>query len=75
MPKTVTKISEAYYRATATPPHVNESWSSTEPLRMHKLCDELIARGAHQTDVGDAIDQADREWFKDRLNKRQSSSE
>jgi hypothetical protein len=71
MPITITEISEAYYRASATPPHVLESWSSTDPLRLHQVCKELIARGVHQTDVGDAIDQADRDWLNNRLTKNE----
>ena len=64
MPITVTKISEALYIVTATPPHIQEAWSTPEPLRMHRLCEELINRGMHQVDVGDAIDQADRDWLR-----------
>ena len=60
---TVTKISEAFYRVLATRPHVSEEWSAPEPLRMHPVCEELIARGVHQTDAGDAINEADREWL------------
>jgi hypothetical protein len=59
----VTKISEAFYEASATPPHVREAWSTSSPLRLQELCDELFARKAHQTDIGDAIDDADREWL------------
>jgi len=71
MPISITKISEAYYRASATPPHVLAPWSATEPLRMHQVCNELIARVVHQTDVGDAIDQADRDWLNNRLPKNE----
>jgi hypothetical protein len=37
---------------------------------MHLLCEELIARGAHQVDVGDAINDADREWLQRKLDER-----
>ena len=47
MPITVTKISEAFYTASAVPPAVEEPWSTLEPLRMHRLFEGLIARGAH----------------------------
>jgi hypothetical protein len=63
MPITVTKISEAFYIATAAPPHIQEAWSTPEPLRVHQLCQELSKRGGHQVDIGDAIDQADRDWI------------
>jgi hypothetical protein len=58
-----TKISEAFYEASATPPQVREAWSTSAPLRLQQLCDELVALKAHQTDIGDAIDDADREWL------------
>jgi len=51
----ITKVSEAFYEASATPPHVLEAWSTPAPLRLQQLCDELLARKAHQTDIGDAI--------------------
>jgi hypothetical protein len=70
MPITVTKISEAFYTASAVPPHVDEPWSALEPLRMHPLCEELIARGAHQVDVGDAINDADRVWLQQKQDER-----
>jgi hypothetical protein len=59
----VTKISEALYVAKATPPHVLEELSTHEPMRMHKMLEELIARGAHPTDAGDALNLAEREWL------------
>jgi hypothetical protein len=59
---TVTKVSEAFYEASATPPHVKRPWSTSVPLRLQQLCDELLARKVHQTDIGDAISDADREW-------------
>ena len=59
----ITKVSEAFYEASATPPHVLEAWSTPAPLRLQQLCDELLARKAHQTDIGDAINDADREWL------------
>lgn len=63
MPITVTKISEAFYIATATLPHIQEAWPTPEPLRLHQLCRELSERGGHQVDIGDAVDQADRDWI------------
>jgi len=30
---------------------------------MHELCRELIARGVHQIDAGDAVNDADRKWL------------
>jgi hypothetical protein len=48
----VTKVSEALYAATATPPHSREGWATKEPIRLHQLCQELLAIGLHQVDVG-----------------------
>ena len=67
MPITVTKVSEAYYTATATPPHVGEQWSTEAPLRMHRLCEELIARGVHQ------VDDADRDWLRQKRDEEHRS--
>lgn len=63
----VTKVSEAFYTAAATPPHVREKWETEKPLRMHQLLDQLLALGVHQVDVGDAINEADRNWFQQSL--------
>jgi hypothetical protein len=67
---TITKVSEAFYRVSATLPNVREAWSAPEPLRLNQICAELFARGAYQTSIGDAIDEADRDW----LNSKRSSN-
>ena len=59
----VTKVSEALYTAEASPPHVRERWETEKPLRMHQMLDQLLALGIHQIDAGDAINDADRNWF------------
>lgn len=59
----VTKVSEAFYTAVASPPHVRERWETEKPLRMHQLVDQLLTQGIHQIDAGDAINDADRVWF------------
>jgi hypothetical protein len=63
MPIMVTKVSEAVYTASITPPHADEPWTTALPLRVHRLCEELVARGLHQVDVDDAINDADRAWL------------
>lgn len=63
----VTKVSEACYTAAASPPHVRERWETEKPLRMHQLLDQLLALGIHQIDAGDAINDADRNWFQHSL--------
>ena len=62
MPIKVVKVTQAMYIAEATPPHLNAPWSTSQPIRFHELCEQLLNRGGHQTDVADAVDSADREW-------------
>jgi hypothetical protein len=58
----VTKVSGGFV-AKATPPHVNESWQSEAPMSGKLLIAELRLRGAHQTDIGDALYRADPKWL------------
>jgi len=37
---------------------------------MHQLCDQLLALGFHQIDVGDLINEADRKWLNGALEQR-----
>lgn len=39
---------------------------------MRLLCERLLALGLHQVDVGDAIDEANRKWFQQKLDRRNS---
>lgn len=57
------EVFETFYQVSATPPHVTENWHAPGPLRMHLALRELIARGVHQIDADDAINDADREWL------------
>jgi len=66
---TVTKISEAFYVAAVTPPDMAQPWSTAEPVRMHVLAEQLLQLGLHQVNVGDAIDQADRDWIREKQNR------
>jgi len=52
------------YVAEATPPHVRERWETAIAMPARALITELRARGAHQTDIGDALFAADPEWLK-----------
>jgi hypothetical protein len=63
MPIRITKVSKGLYIASATPPDVDEEWSTMIPLDRHALIENLLSRGAHQTDVGDAFYEADPEWL------------
>jgi hypothetical protein len=60
----VKKVSDDLYTVGATRPDVDEDWSPTEPIRGRQLTRELLERGAHQLDVGDAMNRADPEWIK-----------
>jgi hypothetical protein len=50
------------YEATASPPHVAVPWSTTTPIPARQLVDELLARGCHQQDIGDALCAQDPNW-------------
>jgi hypothetical protein len=60
----VTKASNGLYIAQAVPPDLAEEWSTLVPNAADDLVHELFKRGAHQTDIGDAIYEADRDWLK-----------
>ena len=59
----VKKVAEDLYVAIATPPEVNEAWFTVSPLSARKLIKELSDRGAHSTDIGDAMNQQDPAWI------------
>jgi hypothetical protein len=50
------------YVAHATPPHVKAEWRSDRPMAVKDVIAELLGRGAHQTDIGDAFYLADPNW-------------
>jgi len=58
----VTKVADDLYMVVATPPEVGEEWSPPEPIRGRQLTRELLERGAHQTDIGDAMYRQDPLW-------------
>jgi hypothetical protein len=62
MSLTLRKIDDGLYEATATPPHVKTPWSTTKPIPLQKLIDELRVRGCHQQDIGDALYEQDEHW-------------
>lgn len=66
----VIKVSEAFYTAEASPPHVRDKWQTGKPLRTHQLLEQLLSLGIHQIDASDAINDADRTW----LDTRRSNS-
>jgi hypothetical protein len=44
-------------------PAVKAAWSTPAPMSADPLIEELLNRGAHQTDIGDAFYQADPGWL------------
>lgn len=56
--------SSGRYSAVVTPPHGGGiPWATTEPLALEPLITALAQRGCHQTDIGDALYEADPEWL------------
>lgn len=52
------------YSAVVTPPHGGGiPWATPESLAVEELICALVHRGCHQTDVGDALYEADPEWL------------
>lgn len=51
------------YRAEVSPPHAGgSSWTTPKPMTVDDLIAALRDLGCHQTDIGDALYQADPEW-------------
>ena len=52
------------YEAQASPPHcIGGPWRTAAPLPRDALVKELISRGCHQQDIGDAFHEADPQWL------------
>lgn len=52
------------YSADVTPPHGSgTNWSSSEPTELSLLISQLERLGCHQTDIGDALYEADPRWL------------
>jgi hypothetical protein len=59
-----------FSRVTVTPPHGGgRYWSSPEPLTADEVVKRLQELGCHQTDIGDAMFEADPLWL-NRLTKK-----
>jgi len=59
----IRKVADNSYRVTAAPPHVEAAWSSDRALSGEEPIQELLARGCHQQDVGDALYEEDAAWL------------
>lgn len=62
----IQRVGDAY-KAAVRPPHGGgHPWDTPRPLALDDLIEALLARGCHQTDIGDALFEADPEWeFRD----------
>lgn len=63
----VKKVGDALYSAELIlpdMPSVSAGWSTPEPMNADRLVQELLKRGAHQTDIGDAFQEADPDWLR-----------
>lgn len=59
----ITRVGSAYI-AHVTPPHGRAvEWSTPNPLDAESLIAELRGRGCHQTDIADALYEADPRWL------------
>lgn len=64
----IKKVSQGLYTAKLTLPDVptvTEEWTSPFPMKVDPLIRELLDRGAHQTDIGDAFKAANPNWMND----------
>jgi hypothetical protein len=62
----ITRVAKGLYSAELTLPDmpaVKTEWSTPEPMGAHQLIEELLKRGAHQTDIGDAFYAANPDWL------------
>ena len=59
----ITAVEGDLYLATATEHDEEESWSTPTPVSAQVLIKELLSRGFHQTDIGDAFYAADPNWL------------
>jgi hypothetical protein len=61
----IKKVAEKLYSAKLKLPDmpaVTAEWSTPFPMRVDQLIEELVKRGAHQIDIGDAFYAADPHW-------------
>jgi hypothetical protein len=62
----IKKVADALYSAELKlpdMPDVNAEWSTPQPMSANQLVEELLNRGAHQRDIGDAFYLADPNWL------------
>jgi hypothetical protein len=63
MPIEIRHVAGAAYTAEVTPPHGGgRHWLSPGAMNLDDLIAALLALGCHQTDIGDALYEADPDW-------------
>ncbi len=58
----IRKVGDRLYEASYEPAH-GPPWTGNRPLPASAIIAELLARGAHQQDIGDAFYEADPDWL------------
>lgn len=64
MPITIERVGDLYIANVTRPRLDRPSWQTTVPMERSDLIQKLFSLGCHQTDIGDALHEADRK-FKD----------
>jgi hypothetical protein len=64
----IKKVSDGLYSAEvfelpANLEWVKPEWATSQPMSADELIQKLLARGHHQTDIGDAFYEADPDWL------------
>ena len=59
----IKKVGMDSFVVNATPPEIDEAWSTTDPLSARRLLKELIdVRGGHSSDIASALFAQDPQW-------------
>lgn len=59
----IRRLADDLYMAEATPPEVDETWATLEPMSAHRLLKQLADRGCHTIDIADALNEQDPHWI------------
>ena len=62
MPIVIARDGEMYSAEVTPPAGGDRHWHSLDPMDLDALIQSLLALGCHQTDIGDALFEADPEW-------------
>ena len=61
MPILIRRLEDGLYSAQVSPPHGRKQWNTAGMVEGH-LVQVLLQLGCHQTDIGDAFEDADPGW-------------